>query len=108
MQILDRLVCDVVIEVVVGVSDVGFDGLRAFVGVGSPLVGVATDEAIEVFEPETCRPEIERARLAGLPVRHVMVFTQPSCVPTQLAQYFGNTSGVLADQCVVPGVSSAT
>jgi len=45
-----------------------------------PLVGVGADEAVEVFEAKTGRPQIERARLTGLLVGNIMVLAEPrSC-----------------------------
>jgi hypothetical protein len=47
--------------------------------VGGPvsLVGIATNEAIEVFKAQAREPEIEVPRLAGMPVWEVAIIGQP-------------------------------
>ena len=53
------------------------DRRRAFVERGIPLVGLAADEAVEVFEPAAAgRPCVERPDRARLPHRHLMALAE--------------------------------
>ena len=44
---------------------------------GVPLVGFATDEAIEIVEAQPVRPAIKGADAGGLVVGHIVVFAKP-------------------------------
>src|SRR5215467_10009341 len=54
-----------------------------------PLIGIAAHESVEVLEPETRWPQIERSCLARHPVRHVVHFAVPRGV---IAVFFENFS----------------
>ncbi len=70
-----------------------------------PLVGLGSDEPIEVLKAEIRRPEAERPGLARLPVRHVVVLAEPCGVPSVLLQDLRDGRGVLAHQAVVAGIT---
>ena len=78
----DRLVSHVCVEVVVGIVVRRLDRPRVLDERRRPLIGVAADEAIEIFKAEADRPKIERTRLARLPVGHVVVLAEPRRVVT--------------------------
>ena len=102
---LDGLVGDVVVEVVVRLAEVWLDGTGAVECGRPPLVGLRSDEPIEVLEAEIRRPEAERPGLARLPVRHVVVLAEPRGVPSVLLQDLRDRRGVLAHQAVVAGIT---
>src|SRR6266487_6066280 len=70
-----------------------------------PLVGVAADEAIEIFEAQTRRPEIERPGLTGLPVGHIMVLAEPSRVVAIAPQDFSDGAAAFRHQRIVTGIA---
>ena len=75
---LDRLVRHVLGEVIALLGGLlRLDGRRAFVDRRVPLVGLAADEAVEVFEPAAAgRPLVERAHRARLPDRHLVALAE--------------------------------
>ena len=75
---LDRLVRHVLREVIALLrSLLGLDWRRAFVDGRVPLVGLATDEAVEVLEAAAAgRPLIERPHRARFPDRHFMALAE--------------------------------
>jgi hypothetical protein len=81
------------------------DGFGAVEEGWMPLVGVTADEAVEVFEAETCGPEVKRPGLARLPVGDVMVLAIPGCVPTILLEDFGYRSAAFRHDGVVARVA---
>ncbi len=83
------------------------DRLRVLVKGRLPLVGIAPDESIEVFETQARRPEVERAGLTGVPVRHIMVLTVPGRVVAVLLQDFGKRPAALWHQGVVARETSS-
>src|SRR5580704_4739051 len=74
----DSLVGHVVSEVVSLFSCPGrFNRDGALVDPGVPLIGLATDKSIEVFEPATARrPLVERTHWAGLPDRYFVALPE--------------------------------
>src|SRR5215813_5566675 len=58
----------------------GFQGPGILVDRRMPLVGIAAEEAVKVFEAEPRRPEIKRASLAGVPVWDIVVLTVPGSI----------------------------
>jgi hypothetical protein len=93
-DVLNRLVRKVVIQVVVGISNVRLNGLGAVEDQRSPLVHVATNEAVEFFESKPGGPTVERTGLTGLPVRDIVILTKPSCVPAIVAENGADARGV--------------
>ena len=53
-----------------------FDRNRIAVNRGRPLVGLATDKAVEMFETAAGRPLVERSHRAGLPRRHFVTLAE--------------------------------
>ena len=100
---LDRLVGHVVVEVVVGLAEIRFDRLGALHDGRTPLARVATDEAIEVIESQSGRPEIKRSGLARLPVGHVVVLAEPGGAIAVLLQDLRDGGGVLLHDRVISG-----
>src|SRR5262249_4930083 len=98
---------DVVVEVIVRLADVRLDGTGAFHDRGSPLIGVAADESVEVLEAEARRPEVERSRLARLPIRNVVILAEPRRVPAVLTEELGDAGRVFPHQGVIAGKSGA-
>ena len=90
---VDRLIGEIGVEIVVrfgrgGELLLGFDGNRVLEHRGIPLVGVAADESVEIIEPESGGPKVERAVGAALPGRHVMVLAEPRGAVAVAAQNF--------------------
>ena len=97
----DRLIGQIKVQVVIGLADVGLDWRRAIKECGPPVVRDTADEAIELLEAQARGPAIERARLGGLPVRHVMILPKPSGVVAVELQHLTDRGHVLVDQAVV-------
>ena len=97
----DRVVRHVAIEEVVLAAVRRLDRLGALGDRRRPLTRVAADEAIEVLEAETRGPQIERSRLAALPVRDVVVLAVPRGVEAVLLQDLGEGPARLRHQRVV-------
>ena len=77
---LDRLVGEILGEVVVVAADVRLDGGRLVVQCRFVLRGVAAQETVEAFEPEPRRPAVERPGRADLPGRgEVRLAEQSRC-----------------------------
>jgi len=70
-----------------------------------PLVAVAADEAVEVLEAETARPEIEWPGAARHPVRHVVHLPEPRGVVSVLSKHLAHRAGALRHEGVVTGVA---
>ena len=96
-------VSEVVVEVVIGVVEIGLDRLRPLDRRRPPLVGVAADEAEEVLEAEAGRPEIERPGLARLPIGNVVVLSKPGGAPGIELENLGDGRRVLLHDRVVAG-----
>src|SRR5262249_34090897 len=89
---------------------VAFIGLDRFCAVkerGTPLIRVAADEAVEIVEAETSRPEIKRSCLAGLPVGNVVVLAVPGACVRVLAENLGHRAVALGHERFVAGVAGA-
>src|SRR5262249_12611835 len=68
-----------------------------------PLVGVAADEAVEIFEAHAGRPPVERSDLAGGKCRGVVVFAEPRGRVAIIEEHAANGGLVLVDYAVVAG-----
>ena len=86
-----------------GIAHVGIDRRGVAEQVRLPLAGVTADEAIEVLEAHAGRPLIERAGLARLPVRRVVVLAEPGRAVAVVQQDPADRRVVLADDAVVAG-----
>ena len=104
---LDGVVGHVLVEEVVLRVVRRLDGLGALEERRRPLARVAADEAVEVFEAQPGRPQIERPGLAGLPVGHVVVLAEPGGVVAVLLEHLGERPGALRHQRVVAGEAGA-
>jgi len=76
----NRLVSKVVVENVVGLAKVRFNWCRVLKQRRVPLIAVATDEAVEVFESQSGWPKIKRPSLTRHPVGHIVHLAKPECV----------------------------
>ena len=74
---VNRMICEVSVENVIGIALVWFNWLRAFKKCRTPLIGIAADETVKVVKSEPSGPEIKRPGLARLPVGNVMIFPVP-------------------------------
>ena len=68
-----------------------------------PLVGVAADEAVEVLEAHADGPLVERACLAGLELRRVVVLAEPRGGIAVVLEDAADGGLVLGDDAVVAG-----
>ncbi len=68
-----------------------------------PLVGVAADEPVEVFEAHAGRPLVKRPDLAGLEGRRVVVLAEPRGGVAVVQQDAADGRLVLGDDAVVAG-----
>ena len=102
---LDRFVGKVEIQVVVGFAQVGLDGRRPVKEGRPPVVRQTADEAVKLLEAEPGRPAVERTRLAGFPVGHVVILTKPRGVVAVERQHGAYGGHLLAQQGVVAGES---
>src|SRR5262249_34030746 len=102
----DRMVGQVGVEVVLRVVR-GLDRFGAVEQGRMPLIGIAADESVEVLEAESSGPEIERPRLARLPVGYVVVLAVPGRVPTVLLEDFRNRAAALWHHRIVAGVAGS-
>ena len=84
-------------------AEEGIDLRRVAEQVRFPLVGVATDETVEVLEAHAARPLVEGAGLAGLERRHVVVLAEPRSAVAIVDQHAADGRLVLADDAVVAG-----
>ena len=85
----------------------GSTGLMPSKMAGCPLAGVAADEAVEVLEAKAGRPQVERARLTGVPVGDVVILAVPSGVVAVLLQHLGERAATLRHERVVAGKAGA-
>src|SRR5208337_4312239 len=72
-----------------------------------PLVGVAANEAVKVFEPKPGGPEVKGASLAALPVRDIVVLAVPGGVVAVLPQHLADAAAALGHQGIVAGIAGA-
>ena len=103
-QPVDRLVRHVAIEIVVGIVMRRLDRPRVLDERRRPLIAVAADEAVEIFEAEADRPQVERTGLARLPVGHVVVLAEPRRVVAVELENIAETALRLRHQRVVAGI----
>src|SRR5262249_35487420 len=90
----DCMVCQVGVKVILWVIR-RFDRLGSVEQGRMPLVGVSANEAIEVLESESGRPEIEWPSLTRLPIGDIVVLAIPGCVPAVLFEDFRNCAAAL-------------
>ena len=86
-----------------GLPTIGIDRRGVAEQVRLPLAGVAADEAVEVFEAHAGRPLVERAGLAGLEGRRVVVLAEPRGAVAVLLQDRADGRRILRDDAVVAG-----
>src|SRR5262249_57074095 len=86
-------------------ADVRVDGRRVAEEVRLPLVGVATEEAVEIIEAHTSRPLIEWPGLARLELRRVVVLTKPGRPVALVLEYFADRRLVPCHDAVVAGIA---
>ena len=101
----DGVVGEVCVQVILRVVRRRLDGMGAVEDGRMPLVGVAADEAVEILEAQTGRPEVERPGLAGLPIGHVMVLPEPRRVVAIAPQDFPDGAAALGHQRIVAGIT---
>lgn len=99
----DSVVGHIGVEVIIFGIMRRFDRLGAIKDGRMPLVGVAANEAVEILEAQCGWPEVERPRLATLPVRHVVVLAKPRCVPAVLLKDFTDRAAVFLHQRIIAG-----
>ena len=91
-------------EVVVGiVTALRFDRNRVPVDRRSPLIGLATDETVEVLETLTGRPLPERTHRTGLPYRHLVALPKLSSRVAIQLQSLGKRRTAVGDDRRVAG-----
>src|SRR6478672_5257700 len=66
-----------------------------------PLAAVTSNKAVEVFESHSGRPLVERAGLAGLVGRRVVILSEPRSAVAVLLQNAADRGGVLRKDAVV-------
>src|SRR5262245_62448677 len=72
------------------------------------LVGLATDEAVEVVEAQSLRPTVEGTGDAALPVGRVVVLAEPRCGVTVVLQDRPDGGRTAGNHVVVDGVGRST
>jgi hypothetical protein len=105
-EVADRLVGHGGDEVPAGAAEEGLDWSRVAEQIaGLPLTRVVADEAVVIIKAldRSGRPFVERACLARIPLRHVVVLAVPGGGVAALAQNFADCDGVAWDDAVVAG-----
>ena len=77
VQIVDGVIRHAGDQVPAGLAFEGIDLRRVAEQVGLPLVGIATDEAVEILEAHADGPLVEGSDLTGLEGRHVVILAEP-------------------------------
>ena len=103
VQVVDGVIRHAGGQVPAGLALEGIDLRSVAEQVGLPLVGVAADEAIEIFEAHADGPQVEGAGLAGLEGRHVVILAEPRGGVAIVLQDSADGGLVLADDRVVAG-----
>ncbi len=104
---LDGAVGQVLVKVVVlGVMG-GFDRFDVLDERRRPLVGIAADEAVEVLEPESGRPQVVRTGLTAVPIGNVVILAVPRGVPAVLLEHLGKRAGAFRHERVVAREAAA-
>ena len=86
VHVVDRVIGHGSGQVPAGLALVGVNRRGVAEEVGLPLVGVATDEAVEVVKAHAGWPLIERPGLAGLEGGSVVILAEPRGVVTVVLQ----------------------
>lgn len=78
-------------QVPLGIADVSMDrgGIAEQIA-RLPLTGIATNEAVEIFEAHTDRPLVEWSGLAGYKRRYVVDFAKPRGAVAVVQRDFAN------------------
>jgi len=92
-------------EVPARLADIGVDGSGVAEQVRLPLARVAADEAVEIVEPHAGRPLVERAGLARLERRRVVVLAEPGRAVAVLFQDLADRCRIAADEAVIAGIA---
>ena len=104
---LDAAVGQVLVEVVVlGVMG-RLDRFDVLDDRRRPLVGIAADEAVEVLEPESGRPEVVGTGLTSMPIGNVVILAVPGGVPAVLLEHLGKRAAALRHERVVAREAAA-
>src|SRR5271167_2370007 len=77
LHVLDGLVGHRRSQIPAGLTLKWIDGRRIAIEVWLPLAGVAADEAVEILEPHTIRPLVERPGLSRLIEGSVVILAEP-------------------------------
>ena len=100
----DRAIGHVLGEVVALLgSALRLDRLGPLVDRGEVLVGLATEEAVEVLEPAARRPVVERTHRAGLPHGNLVALAELRRAVSVETQRLGKRRGVLGTHRAVAG-----
>src|SRR5271156_3941931 len=106
VHVLDGVVGQVGGEVVAFLTDPWVHRSRIAEQVGRPLVGFATQEAIEILKAHADRPLVEGAsRGAVSEARGVVVFAEPRGGVAVLLQYLSDGSVILTDDGIIARVA---
>src|SRR6202051_4095689 len=73
----DGLVRHILVEEIVLVVVWRLDRLDVFEDGRSPLAGITTDKAVEIFKSQSGRPQVEWPDLAVVPIGHVVILAIP-------------------------------
>src|SRR5215472_16595749 len=93
------------VENVVGLPEVRLDRRRVLEQRRSPLIGIAPNETVEVFEAQTTRPQIKWTGSARHPVGYVVHLPEPRSVVAVLSENFPHGAGTLGHERVVPRIA---
>jgi len=102
---VDRLVGEIDVEDVVGLADIGLDRLGVLIERRMPLVAVAAEEAIKMFEAQSGGPKIEWTCLTRHPVWHIVHLAEPCGVVAIVLQDCGDRTGALGHQRIIAGIA---
>src|SRR5262245_42404120 len=91
----NRFVCEIAIQNVAWVAEIRLNRRGVLVQCRMPLVAVAAEEPVEVFEAEAGWPQVEWTCLAGHPVRHVMHLAEPRSIVAVLPEHSPHGTGAL-------------
>src|SRR5262249_5720296 len=101
----DRLVGQIVIENIIGFSEVRLDWSCVFVQCRMPLVAVAAEETVKILKAQTAGPQSKRPRLARHPVGHVVHLAEPRSVVTVFSKDLTDRTAAARHQGVVARIT---